>query len=639
MSSTFTDLALGTAPEDINIDGGLFVDTHSSHAPEEVVPGVVFDNLDMEVYTDPSDDFLGDGNGFKSVTRVYTADGTNNKFSYANSQRKELVDYLVVYQGATRIHDFTTDYEFRTISFTTQPSAGTQIYIYGFGTTGEKLVHEEVLIGDASTAQYTLGVDYTRYVQSLVLRDGVSVDHSVSNQNNRVTITINDTNPDGSVIHAFISNRAATKPAFTYGQTQTITLVGGTYIYDLDQAFDDDFANPISGNIIVEKGSERLRPANSEYYTLDGSTVAYNTPNTAGENSANVAVGDIQVVRLDKTNNVSINLNYIQDFTLSTVLDETSTLIWQVTILDAGNAGDTLIVSTRNSNEYFIDAGKLRLNSGFAFSGGDKLHVTSFNNHETLRTQTKVYIGQGSNKKYTLDRTPTNTNNLWITLDGVRLHAGQGYTINITGKIDLSTQTITASSEIIITHFTENITEPTIGYRMVNDMLGTYEYFRLCNDGQTQISADVLPTDTKIYVEDATKLPLVSPTADKPGVLYIGNERITYWEISFEGHYVTNLRRGTNGTRFAPRLLKGTQVYDTTEKQRLPATDTHTKTWYTAGTSTSADGFGLQSSLSTNAKFLKECEASLPNYIAEFQSSKYVEDEYADEGYFGELDI
>ena len=638
MRSTFTDLALGTAPEDINIDGGLFVDTYSSHAPEEVIPGIVFDNLDIEVYTDPSDDFLGDGNGFKSVTRVYTADGTNNKFSYANSQRKELVDYLVVYQGATRIHDFTTDYEFRTISFTTQPSAGTQIYIYGFGTTGEKLVHEEVLIVDATTAQYTLGVDYTRYVQSLVLRDGVSVDHSVSNQNNRVTITINDTNPDGSVIHAFISNRAATKPAFTYGQTQTITLVGGTYIYDLDQAFDDDFANPISGNIIVEKGSERLRPANSEYYTLDGSTVAYNTPNTAGENSANVAVGDIQVVRLDKTNNVSINLNYIQDFTLSTVLDETSTLIWQVTILDAGNAGDTLIVSTRNSNEYFIDAGKLRLNSGFAFSGGDKLHVTSFNNHDTLRTQTKVYIGQGSNKKYTLDRTPTNTNNLWITLDGVKLHPGE-FTIDTTGKIDLSSQTVSASSEIIVTHFTENITEPTIGYRMVNDMLGTYEYFRLCNDGQTQLSADLVAEDTKIYVEDATRLPLVSRNADKPGVLYVGNERITYWEISHEDHFVTGIRRGTNGTRFAPRHIKGTEVYDTTEAQRLPATNTHTQTWYDVGTSTSANGFGLQSSSSTNAAFLKACEASLPNYIAEFQSPKYVEDEYADEGYFGELDI
>ena len=145
--------------------------------------------------------------------------------------------------------------------------------------------------------------------------------------------------------------------------------------------------------------------------------------------------------------------------------------------------------------------------------------------------------------------------------------------------------------------------------------------------------------DTKIYVEDATKLPLVSRNADNPGVLYVGNERITYWEISHEDHFVTGIRRGTNGTRFAPRHIKGTEVYDTTEAQRLPATNTHTQTWYDVGTSTSANGFGLQSSSSTNAAFLKACEASLPNYISEFQSPKYVDDGYVDESYIEELDI
>ena len=43
ISSVFTDAALGTRPEDINVDGGGFVDVYASHAPEEVVPGIVFD--------------------------------------------------------------------------------------------------------------------------------------------------------------------------------------------------------------------------------------------------------------------------------------------------------------------------------------------------------------------------------------------------------------------------------------------------------------------------------------------------------------------------------------------------------------------------------------------------------------------
>jgi hypothetical protein len=49
--STFLDTALGTRPEDINIVGGAYVDTYSSHAPEELVPGRVYDTVEMRVFT------------------------------------------------------------------------------------------------------------------------------------------------------------------------------------------------------------------------------------------------------------------------------------------------------------------------------------------------------------------------------------------------------------------------------------------------------------------------------------------------------------------------------------------------------------------------------------------------------------
>jgi hypothetical protein len=40
---------LGVDPEEIDIDGGRYVDTYSSHAPEELVPGRVFDSLNLQV--------------------------------------------------------------------------------------------------------------------------------------------------------------------------------------------------------------------------------------------------------------------------------------------------------------------------------------------------------------------------------------------------------------------------------------------------------------------------------------------------------------------------------------------------------------------------------------------------------------
>jgi hypothetical protein len=51
IQSSYLDSALGTRPEDINIDGGAYVDPNSSHAPEELVPGRVYDTLSMTVFT------------------------------------------------------------------------------------------------------------------------------------------------------------------------------------------------------------------------------------------------------------------------------------------------------------------------------------------------------------------------------------------------------------------------------------------------------------------------------------------------------------------------------------------------------------------------------------------------------------
>jgi hypothetical protein len=51
ISSTYLDTALGSRPEDINIDGGAYIDTYNSFGPEEMVPGQVFDTLEMRVFT------------------------------------------------------------------------------------------------------------------------------------------------------------------------------------------------------------------------------------------------------------------------------------------------------------------------------------------------------------------------------------------------------------------------------------------------------------------------------------------------------------------------------------------------------------------------------------------------------------
>ena len=50
-SSSYVDPYLGLKPTDINVAGGAYIDGYSSHAPEELVPGIEFDTLDFRVYT------------------------------------------------------------------------------------------------------------------------------------------------------------------------------------------------------------------------------------------------------------------------------------------------------------------------------------------------------------------------------------------------------------------------------------------------------------------------------------------------------------------------------------------------------------------------------------------------------------
>lgn len=57
--SNYIDSALGTRAEDINVDGGAYIDRYSSHAPEELVPGITFDTLDMKIFTQSNSSVYG----------------------------------------------------------------------------------------------------------------------------------------------------------------------------------------------------------------------------------------------------------------------------------------------------------------------------------------------------------------------------------------------------------------------------------------------------------------------------------------------------------------------------------------------------------------------------------------------------
>jgi hypothetical protein len=102
--SNYQDAKLGLRPEDIDVDGGAYVDTYSSHAPEELVPGIVFDTLNINVYTKVAlgTRLLGykifvDMLGMPHYTRIASAYSTKlTRDLYLNDQRMYVADATVL---------------------------------------------------------------------------------------------------------------------------------------------------------------------------------------------------------------------------------------------------------------------------------------------------------------------------------------------------------------------------------------------------------------------------------------------------------------------------------------------------------------------------------------------------------------
>ena len=146
--STYTDTALGSRPEDINVDGGEYVDRWSSHAPEELVPGIVFDTLNMKIFTanvdtyananltvgyriqtyaDGTTDFLRIADNYSTTTAQEVArDDTEifvNDASVLSTPNRALNDPGVVYINGERIH-YWRNYSAEVVNWTANTAYG-----------------------------------------------------------------------------------------------------------------------------------------------------------------------------------------------------------------------------------------------------------------------------------------------------------------------------------------------------------------------------------------------------------------------------------------------------------------------------------------------------------------------------------
>ena len=104
--------ALGIDPNHVITDGDDFVSPETSYAPEEAVPGQLFDNLDIQVYTAPES-----GVPF-IVEKNYFGDGTTTTFGIGQKPGTQAPYVIVDNVRQTLGTEFTVDVANETITFT-----------------------------------------------------------------------------------------------------------------------------------------------------------------------------------------------------------------------------------------------------------------------------------------------------------------------------------------------------------------------------------------------------------------------------------------------------------------------------------------------------------------------------------------
>ena len=139
------------------------------------------------------------------------------------------------------------------------------------------------------------------------------------------------------------------------------------------------------------------------------------------------------------------------------------------------------------------------------------------------------------------------------------------------------------SDIITVTYFGGAPVNPSIGYRVFKDIINRYHYKRVAEKHSTKLTTAITKDSVEITVNDATVLGNPSPTTNTPGVVFIGTERIAFFEK--DGNTLKRLYRGTLGTAVQSHAT-GLPVVDASAIQNIPYEDTTTTTKFTGDGST-----------------------------------------------------
>lgn len=589
-SKTFTT-TLGTKAEDINIVGDAFLSEYSAQAPEEVLPGGVYDTMDMKIYTQPSN-----GSGIINTTK-YQGDGSTTTFAVQgqvinNSSIRVFKNNQ--YQGSGGAH-YSFDHTAKTITFNTAPQSGDIVVVQAFDFGVDSLISEYEFDGDGSTTSFTVPLSRDLVKQTYVSVDGVKTSITVTSVGDSAStrFTFSSAPADNSKIFVYVFNKDTSTKAYAEMTTTEYTVSTTNPIVALTSV--PGVLGPHHHKVLVEgtSGTDstnryKLSPPQIAYYTGDGTSVDFAIPNSP-ESRYLASNSNVEVWKNGIVQTVATHYTVIND----------SSSVASVRFGTTPAEGDTIAVILKEGHDYDIsnDGNFLNLRNNWSTVEGsdsssihnEKIFVTTFTNQDNTVLRTEVFetevLTNNSDLEITLSNTPINENYVFVAWNKEYLTSNHQWTLR-GNKIIVPYQIANngQTNKLDVTYISGTQSQPAIGYRIFKDVLNRYHFRRLSKDHTTRLAQALDLSDTTITVSDGSVLPEPSISKNQPGVVFIGKERITYFAKS--GNTLSQIMRGTLGTAVTETHASGTKVVDASLNQEIPYSDTLQKAIFTGDGST-----------------------------------------------------
>ena len=483
---------------DIDVDGGAFVDSYNSHAPQELVPGAVFDTLNIQVTTRPGEDYTGEGWSGQSQTKFVKFDGTTAGRTISFDGLIDVPFAVLAYEvdsgkqlvfeyGDTPVDtvDYTIDWNAKTITLTDgRFSTGDIIGVTAHGVGGgNQLLVEDYVAGNylttEGTADIVLPIDHEQIKNLEVLVNGEKITNwtleTWETYHTKLRIGNRDMDDDGApnpelvadgesralqstdYIHLAVLGFSGSDTVsslmleydehihcdVSYPKVDSMYVTDATeYVYPIAQDIHSHGINPEFA--IVTLNGERLRPPEGLEWTGDGVTTDFTLDLQTTLGQGLIADNDLSVY-VDE-----YELTLYSEYVLSPY-DGSSDRI--VTLQNAPADGASVKIFVNTGAEYAIHRhshngggaeNSLHIRStGLTLQVGDHIAVTAFGFTDELDGMTKVY--QGPTQSGFTTRT---------TFDSVGFDSEAGFDRQVGVTIDQSVyflgRTITLPERLIV---------------------------------------------------------------------------------------------------------------------------------------------------------------------------------------------